>query len=525
MSQAIYRTYRPSSFSEVTGQQHIIKTLQNQFAAGSVAHAYVFMGPRGVGKTTTARLLAKMVNCEDPKENEPCNVCSACAQIANGSALDIYEIDAASHTDVDNVRENIVKSVRFVPNTLKMKVYIIDEVHMLSTSSFNALLKTLEEPPAHVLFILATTEIHKVPDTIISRCQRFDFKRIAEAAMIDRLKGILKKEGVEVDDDVLKEVARHSGGCLRDAESMLGQVLALGDKKITLKEASLVLPATNQVLIEEFCGLLLAQNAKESITKLNAYLEQGIDLIHFIDDVIIFLRNALMKTLSGEESHDLLFIRKTINAFLEARLSAKGDFIPQLPVELAVIEVCSSGVPVPASVDFKEQGVASVRPVEVKKVQVAPAVIQITAQPEYVASVAPVVSSSSQTEVVLKDSPVVVDVADKVFDASVPVISLEEVKEKWPQVFAQIKECNASLPLMMNSCELSDVKEGRVELAFEYDLYVQTVNKEKNRLLIEKVLERVLGTGLKVRAIRSNGDVESDETVSSLLEEFGGSVV
>ncbi|MBM5789985.1 DNA polymerase III subunit gamma/tau, partial [Candidatus Parcubacteria bacterium] len=173
-SHALYRVYRPSTFADVIGQPHVSTTLQNQYATGTLAHAYVFTGPRGVGKTTTARLLAKLVNCEAAKGSEPCNACGACTQIAEGSALDVCEIDAASNTDVENVRENVIKGVRFAPNQLQKKVFIIDEVHMLSTHAFNALLKTLEEPPEHALFILATTEIHKVPETIISRCQRFD---------------------------------------------------------------------------------------------------------------------------------------------------------------------------------------------------------------------------------------------------------------------------------------------------------------------------------------------------------------
>jgi DNA polymerase-3 subunit gamma/tau len=223
---------------------------------GKVAHAYLFTGSRGVGKTTTARLLAKTVNCEqwhsevltkDPSmllSFEPCNVCAACREITAGSFLDVYEMDAASNTGVDHVRENIIEHVRFTPVHGRYKVYIIDEVHMLSPSAFNALLKTLEEPPAHVLFILATTEIHKVPATIISRCQRFDFRRLTADETVARLQILCAEEQVKVAEEVLRQIARQTEGCERDAESMLGQLLALGEQEIGFDEASLVLPIT-----------------------------------------------------------------------------------------------------------------------------------------------------------------------------------------------------------------------------------------------------------------------------------------
>src|SRR3989338_8904992 len=359
MSEALYRKYRPTTFADVTDQEHVKVTIQNQIAAGSPSHAYLFTCPRGVGKTTVARLVAKAVNCEKQKHGEPCNKCSACEEIVGGRSLDVYEIDAASHTDVEHVRENIIKSVRFAPNRLKYKVYIIDEVHMLSISAFNALLKTLEEPPAHGLFILATTEIHKVPATIVSRCQRYDFHRIPAAALEKRLAGLAKEEGVQVSPDVLAEVARHADGCARDAESLLGQLLALGEKKITMDEASLVLPATTDVLVVDFFEALLARRTADAVRLVNVYVEQGIDIPHFLDDVIEVLRALLFVKIGGEttrmdkleekargrlttalESLTAAWITKGIEAFLEARRAAKAEKIPQLGVEIAVVKIC-----------------------------------------------------------------------------------------------------------------------------------------------------------------------------------------
>lgn len=497
MSKAIYRRYRPSTFKEVSGQEHVVRTIQNQYNNQSIAHAYLFTGPRGVGKTTIARLLAKLVNCKDPKENEPCNACESCTQIISGQALDIYEIDAASHTDVENVRENIIKSVRFAPNQLKKKVFIIDEVHMLSASAFNALLKTIEEPPDHVLFVLATTEIHKVPDTIISRCQRFDFRKIAPRELLARLNRIVKDEGVRVDEDVLLEVARLSEGCARDAESLLGQILALGEKEIKMKEARLVLPMTQWSLVEDFAAILEARDAAKAIEKLNTYLEQGVDLQNFVSDIIRFFRDKLLLAVARFE--DSRFYEDVVGGLLEAGRSIRNEHIPQLPVELAIVRVCTKH-------SFQKR--------EVDLARASEKVETVHIQPD----------KSESTIEIKETAPAKFDeFKETVFD-TVPVISIDEVKEKWPQIYEQIKMCNASLPLMMESCEVRGIDCGQVELGFEYDIYVQAVNKEKNRALIEDVLQKVLGTRLSIRAIKTDIK-EDDETLKALVGEFGGSVV
>ena len=223
----LYRKYRPQSFADFVGQEHIVKTITNALAMGRVAHAYLFCGPRGVGKTTIARILAKAANCENRKKDdyEPCNKCLACQEINQGKSLDIIEIDAASHTGVDDIRE-LRDGIRFSPTRLRYKVFIIDEVHQLSKAAFNALLKTLEEPPEYAIFILATTEIHKVPETIISRCQKFDFHRLSMEKIIERLAKIAKSEGVKIEKPALEMVAMNAEGGMRDAESLLGQIMA-----------------------------------------------------------------------------------------------------------------------------------------------------------------------------------------------------------------------------------------------------------------------------------------------------------
>src|SRR3989344_9182778 len=275
----LYRKYRPSTFADVYGQEHLITTIKNEIALGKIAQAYLFSGPRGVGKTTTARLLAKAVNCLTRKEGqfEPCNACGAWEQIRAGRHIDVIEVDAASQTGVDNVRENIIENAQFKPTTAKYKVFIIDEVHMLSNSSFNALLKTLEEPPAHVIFILATTELHKLPATVISRCQRFNFKKIGYDEMLARLKKISEEEKIKVDKEVFGRIINKSDGCLRDAESLLGQVFSLDLKKITVEDAQMILPSSNVESIIEFLEAITQGDGARALKLINTLTEEGIN--------------------------------------------------------------------------------------------------------------------------------------------------------------------------------------------------------------------------------------------------------
>src|SRR5574344_252390 len=296
----IYRDYRPQGFSQVFGQNHIKITIKNELIANKVGGAYLFCGPRAVRKTTLARIFAKAVNCEERKsdEAEPCNHCPSCISSNEGKNLDVIEIDAASNTGVDHVRENIIASARLAPNGHKYKVFIIDEVHMLSTAAFNALLKIMEEPPAHVLFILCTTEIHKVPLTIISRCERFDFKRIRLVETMEKLKRIIAKEGIEADDEILAAIAQHSGGHLRDAESLLGQIIAISGKKIDQEKAALVLPKNNNREILELLDCLAKKDSAQALRLVNGLLDSGVNIKNFIAETVELIRKLLLSKVS-----------------------------------------------------------------------------------------------------------------------------------------------------------------------------------------------------------------------------------
>lgn len=287
------RKYRPGTFDDVIGQPHVVQTLTNAVSTKRIAHAYLFSGTRGVGKTTVARILAKALNCERGPTSRPCNTCENCREIAQGNSVDVIEIDGASNTGVDDVRE-IRENVKFTPFRGQFRVYIIDEVHMLSNSAFNALLKTLEEPPAHVVFIFATTEIHKIPATILSRCQHYNFRRIARTEIIERLRHVAAQDHLMLEERSFVALARASEGSMRDALSLLDQAIAYGGKTISHADLELLLGAVPQELVQELLRAIMAQDSPAVLTCLANLLDQGHDLRAFCAEVVERIRNLLV---------------------------------------------------------------------------------------------------------------------------------------------------------------------------------------------------------------------------------------
>jgi DNA polymerase-3 subunit gamma/tau len=361
--QALYRRYRSQTFDELIGQEHVVRTLRNAIAEGRVAHAYLFTGPRGVGKTTVARLLAKAVNCTAPPAERPCGMCETCHSIAEGRAVDVIEMDAASHTSVEDARD-IIERVQFRPAVARTKVYIIDEVHMLSTAAFNALLKTLEEPPPHALFILATTEVHKVPATIVSRCQRFVFNRHTVASIAAHLRLIAAQEGVTLEPGAAEAIARAATGSMRDALSVLDQVMAYGGGSVSLDQVHNLLGASEMHEVTALVDALIAADLPGALRVVADVAAAGVDLRQFTRDLVERLR-ALMLLCAGAD-RSLLDVAEEEAAQIErqARTASLGALMRwvklfseldyqlrissygQLPLELAVIEAVI--VPTPA---------------------------------------------------------------------------------------------------------------------------------------------------------------------------------
>ncbi|HEY6973557.1 MAG TPA: DNA polymerase III subunit gamma/tau, partial [Nitrospiraceae bacterium] len=287
------RKYRPGTFNDVIGQPHVVQTLVNSITTKRIAHAYLFSGTRGVGKTTVARILAKALNCERGPTGTPCGTCANCQEIAQGTSVDVIEIDGASNTSVDDVRE-IRENVKFAPFRGQYRVYIIDEVHMLSNSAFNALLKTLEEPPSHVVFIFATTEIHKIPATILSRCQHYNFRRIARTEIVERLRHVAQQDGIALEDRSLTALARASEGSMRDALSLLDQAVAFGGTTIVHADLEALLGAVPQELVRGMIQAITGQDSAAALRMLANLLDQGHDLRAYCADVVEYLRNMLV---------------------------------------------------------------------------------------------------------------------------------------------------------------------------------------------------------------------------------------
>lgn len=556
----LYRKYRPQTFDQAVGQNHVKVTLENEIQTGKFSHAYLFCGPRAVGKTTLARVLAKSINCENRKdgEHEPCDECSACQEIIEGKSLDIVEIDAASHTGVDNVRENIIAASKISPSKLDYKVFVIDEVHMLSISAFNALLKVLEEPPSNVVFVLCTTEVHRVPSTIISRCERFDFKRVSMTDMVKKLTYVADQEDIKIDKEVLEQVAAHSEGYMRDAESLLGQLVAISGKEITQKEADLVLPRSDVDMIMDLLDKIVKKDASKGIRIINNLVDDGVDLKKFTSDLIEILRKMMLNKLDpglgeklgfelGEKMEvDLQELNKQlnvnrlvelINVFSEARNQLKGAFIVQLPLELAVTKLCSEVEARPQQ--EKKSAESKGQP------QNSPSKEQKT-QPEK-----PKAEESASTQ---EQGEATAESGEEQATSSLNEINRDTIVAKWDEVLSRIKKHNHSLSFILKMCTPGEVKDSSVCLVFKYKFHRDRINDGKIKGLVEDTLKEVFGSELKVEAdldenleIEEKGGVQEQQNgkdekgaeeggnneeggedegmVDDLLQTFGGKVV
>lgn len=564
--QTLYRKYRPSTFSEVLGQEHIVKTLSNSIANGRIGQAYLFTGPRGTGKTTFARILAKSVNCLDPQikkdiKADACGKCTNCKMIQDSPSLDIFEIDAASNTGVDNIRE-LRETVKLPPSHLKYKVYIIDEVHMLSTGAFNALLKTLEEPPAHVIFILATTEIHKVPETIVSRCQRFDFTRLSLEHIVEKLELIAKSEKVKIEKDALEMIAIAAEGGMRDAESLLGQVISLEDKNITASEVEGILGTTKRKNLQDMTTMLLAKDTSGALSLINKLVSDGYDVEIFNKSLTNYLRQLLLvsvdKNLSELLSHELtseqietvrtqatdsnpqeiLFI---LSCFAEIGGKIKTAFIPHLPVEMAIIEATIGKAETPAQT-------GAISPIPIPSTPTPQIFVKDNSSKKYEASLAeikikePAVTTAMKSERSNKtkvENVTKEEVLEKEQTKEPSQFSIYDIRGKWNAIAATMSAANMSLATLSPNCVPIETSGDTITLATRFEFYKDKIDDAKNKLTMEDAFAKILGCPVRIKAVVDgsyfasreprNDAPEQPRETSSLLSDamniIGGTIV
>jgi DNA polymerase-3 subunit gamma/tau len=496
MSETLYRKYRPQKFSDVIGQNHIVQTLQNAIQNDRIGHAYLFTGPRGIGKTTIARIFAKAVNCQKREGFEPCLECEVCKNISAGRSLDIIEIDAASNTGVDNIRE-LRETVKLPPTQARYKVYIIDEVHMLSIGAFNALLKTLEEPPAHAIFILATTEIHKIPETIISRCQRFDFTRMSLENIVKRLSDIAKHENVHLEKSAAEMIAVSAEGGMRDAVSLLDQVISLEDKNITAQEVQEILGTADHKLVEEFAEMLLEKNVGRALEFINQLISNGFSLEVFNKSFLNFMRQAMIcsvnidlsklfsleltseqiKTLENlAKNHQTADILKIITCFEEAQGKIKSAFIPQLPLEIAVV---------------KSVNEETIQPKEIAQLKINPPILEKEEKPKLVPKKEEAVKKiEEEPEEVMEIEP----------EANVD-ISIGKIEDNWNVFLKEIKPFNHSLASFLSNCKPLEISGNTLVLVVPYNFYKDKLKEVQNKLTVEEVLAKIFKCTLRLKVL------------------------
>jgi len=534
-SSTLYLRWRPQSLSEVVGQEHITHTLRNALRSGRISHAYLFTGPRGTGKTSTGRILAKAVNCLDNQgKDEPCNRCSMCQSVTNGSAMDVIEIDAASNRGIDDIRE-LREKAGFAPNIARRKVYIIDEVHMLTAPASNALLKTLEEPPPHVLFILATTEAHQLLPTIISRCQRHDFHRLSMAAVVKRLSQICQKEGFTIGEEVLKLISRSATGSLRDAENLLEKLISYYGDTVTPEQAGLVLGATSESQVRELAAYVISSDIQGGVNAINRIAQEGTDLAQLHRGLLDYIRNLLFTRIGAEQSIDATREEKLEMKKLAASVSPeflfralrsfgdkdqKMDSYSTLPLELALLETClapgdrilDAGArsqkpevrsPVRSSDSDKHGAIGepsvsdSPSPAAVRRAEQRPESRQLSSD------FSPQVAGAKPAEAGAASVPAP-GPAIEAPPAGAPLTELGDIQRKWRDFVKSLKGMGSQGTLdalLRNSCSPEGLENDVITLAFSNKYTKEKVEDPKYGYLIEKGLLAFFGKAYKITCV------------------------
>jgi len=505
--------WRPKNFDEIIGQSHVVVTLKNAIQKNRLAHAYLFAGPRGVGKTSTARILAKALNCKEGPSVNPCLECSSCKEISTGRSLDVIEIDGASNRGIDEIRV-LRENVKFSPTAGKFKIYIIDEVHMLTPEAFNALLKTLEEPPEFVKFFFATTQPHKVISTILSRCQRFDFRRIPALEITAQLERIVGSENIKVDKEVLFAIAKSSDGSLRDAESVLDQLTSFSKERVSLRDVVSVLGLVEQETLFEITDKIIQKDAKGALGLLNAIADNGKDTTVFLASLIEHFRNLMIakvtrgdaklidlpddvseKILRQSEAFTLEEIFSAFNTLVNAQEMSKRLESMRIPLEINLIKLAHDKKGTyPAKVEFP------------------------TAKDPAAGKVEPQISKK--------------DTETGEFENPVHGISLDNIRDSWQNIINNLASIKMSVATYLNEGAPIKLQKDILTVSFprNYSLHKESLEKKDNKAIIEKSVSELFKTNLKLNFIltqetKSKDESENNPFIKSALEMFQGRVI
>lgn len=492
---ALYRQWRPQDFEQLVGQEHISTTLQNAIVANRIAHAYLFCGPRGTGKTSTAKIMAKSVNCAQGITTHPCNSCDSCKRITDGSSMDVLEIDAASNRGIDEIRD-LREKVKFTPVDGRYKVYIIDEVHMLTTEAFNALLKTLEEPPSHAIFILATTEPHKIPATILSRCQRYDFRRIDSESIAERLRSVLQEMSIEADPEAVGIIAQAAEGGLRDALSMLDQCIAFSGEKITADNVRGMLGLAGDEWLQHMLDALLKRDTAGALEHIQELIKMGKDARQVILELIIRFRNLLVEPLSISRdtlaSQPIEEYMEIIQMLSDAAQEAKWAPHPRIVLEVTAVRICRRT----AASDIQTLLVR----IEKLEAMVAqkPAVLQ---QPHSsVSRKAPEPAPGPRAATSVQQKSVSAAKESKKNDAVPKLDTPNNIGELWEQILSELLRNNKrAIHTCLSEGELLSVSPEQIVFGFRLSIYKERVEKEDYRGYLEKMIAHLTGMSCQIK--------------------------
>lgn len=523
---ALYRKWRPGNFEHLVGQDHVSKTLSNAIHTGKIAHAYLFSGPRGTGKTSTAKILAKALNCAAGPTPTPCDACAACKKIGEGSSMDVFEIDAASNRGIDEIRE-LRETVKFTPVDGRYKVYIIDEVHMLTTEAFNALLKTLEEPPAHVVFILATTEAHKVPATIHSRCQRYDFKRIDARKMADRLRYISDQSRIDVKDDALALIAAHADGGMRDALSILDQCSALDDECVTAEKVRRLLGLVGHEWIARIVQALAQKESKEILLAVEELIAAGKDVVQILSEIALYLRGVMIcqstenadgcglygDELTSARLHAKEFTYEQIAVMIEkihaAMNEAKWSPQPRIAMEVVLLSFCRQPVTPRQSLEELFKRVEMLERKLADGAGLSPSGAS-AASDGFVNLPRPEPSAKAPRQISAIGGKENADAPKKNEKQEPKLANLQNPNEIWDKILKElIKNGKRSVYACVSQGSLRSLNEREMAIGFSASFPKERTEKSDYKEILETILYEISGRQIRVKCIMDTGVTET----------------